>query len=182
MDETRELQKGDFSPALVRASYTLSEAEIRSAVKTTYIRRSLVIRIVQSAALIIIFLMYLQAVIVEPSYTTGVVMAVISLLVLAAVWAVPLFQANASTKRSVNDRFAYELEFYDKAIVVQESERSASRVAYEDSHLLDSRDFFILLVSRGTGLYCVPKRVLNEEEQETLAKHLYKRCAKATKI
>ncbi len=107
MEETREQLRGEFSPVLARLSYTLKETEVRAAVRTAYIMRALTLRLVQSAALIIILAMYIQAVTVEPSYTIGIMMTVVSAGVLAAVWLMPLDQAKAAADRAVNGRFSY---------------------------------------------------------------------------
>lgn len=181
MEETKEQQRGEFSPVLARLSYTLTEQEIRSAVRTAYIMRGLTLRLVQSAALGIILAMYIQAIVVEPSYTIGILMTVVSAGVLAAVWLMPLLQAKSAADRAVNGRFSYELALYDKAIVVQESERSASRVLYDDTHLIDTADFFILLVGNGKGLYCIPKHAVAEDDLSLVGQHLHSRCEKVTR-
>lgn len=179
MDEIREALRGDQSPIFARLSYVLREEEIRASIRTAYIRRSLVLKLVQSAALAIILAMYLQAVMVEPGYTVGVVMAVVSACILAAVWVVPLIQANASANRAVQGRFSYEMSFYDKAILIEESERSGVSILYDDTHLIDTREFFILLTGNGRGLYCIPKRAV--EDITAITEHLYKRCEKVTR-
>ncbi len=181
MEETKEQLRGEFSPVLARLSYTLTEEEIRLAVRTAYMMRALTLRLVQSVALGIILAMYIQAVVVEPSYTIGIIMTVVSAGVLAAVWLLPLAQAKAAADRAVNGRFSYELALYDKAIVVQESERSASRVLYDDTHLIDTADFFILLADRGRGLYCIPKHAVAEDDLTLVAQHLHSRCEKVTR-
>ncbi len=65
--------------------------------------------------------------------------------------------------------------------MVQESERSASRVLYDDTHLIDTADFFILLADRGRGLYCIPKHAVNEEDMALVTNHLHSRCEKVTR-
>lgn len=181
MEETKEQLRGEFSPVLARLSYTLSETEIRTAVRTAYYLRALTLRLVQSAALIIILAMYIQAVMVEPTYTIGILMAVVSAGILITVWLMPMLQAKSAADRAAKRRFAYDLALYDKAIVVQESERSASRVLYDDTHLIDTADFFILLCDRGRGLYCIPKHAVEEEELTLVTTHLHSRCEKVTK-
>lgn len=179
MDDTL-VGKEEYSPVLARLSYVLKEAEIRSAVRTAYIRRSLNLKIVQSAALVIILAMYIQAVVVEPAYTVGIVMSVLCAVILAAVWLMPLIQAKAAAERAVSGRFSYELAFYDKAIVIEESERSAGRVLYDETHLIDTRDFFILITAGGKGLYCIPKRAVEEKDLARITDHLRSRCEKVT--
>lgn len=182
MEENKDVVKNESCPVIARVSFTLGEQEALSAIKTACLRRGLGIRVAQTAALAVILAMYLQAVVIEPGYTLGFVMAAVCIAVLAAVWIAPLLQARRMAERALRERYSYSLAFYDIAMVVEESERSASRVPYDQSRLLDTPEFFILLGAGGRSLYCIPKRAVSKDELQPLSNHLHQRCEKATVV
>ncbi len=173
------LERGGLEPLTV--SYTLEAKEISEAVKLVHLRRGMVMRVAQSAALVIILLMYVQAVYVEPAYTTGYVMAAVAAAALTLVWTVPLIQSRGAAKKAAERPYRYEIEFHDLGLLVKESDASASRTVYSETDFYES-PALLLLVSGKNSLYCVPKRVLEPEEEQRLVRLLTARCAKAKKI
>ncbi|SDO07348.1 YcxB family protein [Acetanaerobacterium elongatum] len=161
MDENIKENENEeqFQPLYIK--FTLNPHEIYAAVKTAQFRRNRVLRMVQTVLLAIVFFLYIQAVWVDPTYVTGIILSILSLFVLAAVWLVPLFQARGAFKQASGQALDFEMEFDDADYSVTES-MGESSLYYHETQAVET-DALILLIVRRSKLFCIPKRAVEEQ-------------------
>lgn len=160
MDEIIRTEN-EQQPQPLYIKFTLNPREIYAAVKTAQFRRNRLLRMAQTVLLGIVFVLYLQAVWVDPTYVTGIMLSILSLFVLAAVWLVPLFQARSAFKQAADQSLDYEMEFDDADYTVTEA-RGENTLYYHETQAVET-DALILLIVRRTKLFCIPKRAVEEQ-------------------
>ena len=84
----------------INLKFTLSDEELAKCVRTMTFRRKLPLRIAESVLLAAICFLYLQAIIVDRTYTMGYMLFAISLFVLLSVWVVPLRQTQSAIRNA----------------------------------------------------------------------------------
>ncbi len=162
MDEL--IQQPNSQPLFI--SYTLTPQEVYGAVKTAQYRRNLLTRLIQTAVLLLIFAMYLQAVVSDPTYVMGIMLCILSLFVMGAVWLVPMIQARGAFKKASDMPLRYEIEFNEDTYSVNEVQ-GENELRYAETEAVETAAL-ILLIVRKTKLFCIPKRAIEEQELRDL--------------
>ena len=161
-----EEEEEEISGILIQ--YDLQPDEVTAALKAfqkkTVFKKNLIYTII----LVVLALLYLQAVIRNPDYTMGKVLGVFSVLVIGLLWYVPARRIRLTAKGVAVSQDTFTIEVSDVGFLIrEESGKYLIRYRTPSVSVIELPAVFVVCVSR-EKVFAIPKRCVPEDQMEEI--------------
>ena len=129
----------------------------------TQILKKRVLRLVETGLLAAITVMYLVSYLRNLSYTMGLVLAIICLVILAAIWIVPHLEARATASTYAANTKCFSICMSEYGIFADNEGLCTFFPIDDDMLVYETKKYFNLMIEN-RRLYVVPKSSLSEED------------------
>ena len=161
-----EEEEEEISGILIQ--YDLQPDEVTAALKAfqkkTVFKKNLIYTII----LVVLALLYLQAVIRNPDYTMGKVLGVFSVLVIGLLWYLPARHIRLTAKGVAVSQDTFTIEVSDVGFLIrEESGKYLIRYRTPSVSVIELPAVFVVCVSR-EKVFAIPKRCVPEDQMEEI--------------
>ncbi|MCI8602080.1 MAG: YcxB family protein [Oscillospiraceae bacterium] len=165
-DELDEEEEEDFSGIEVR--YDLRPEEAKAAMLAFQKKVLYKKNIFYSIILLILALLYLQAVIRNPDYAMGKALGVLSLLVIGLLWYLPFRHIQQTVKGIGASEDTFTIEISDVGFLIrEEGGKYLIRYRTPTVSVVELAEVFVVCVSR-EKMFAIPKRCVPEGQMEEI--------------
>lgn len=165
-DELDEEEEEDLSGIEIR--YDLRPEEARAAMLAFQKKVLYKKNIFYSIILLILALLYLQAVIRNPDYAMGKVLGVVSLAVIGLLWYMPLRHIQQTVKGIEASKDTFTIEISDIGFLIrEEGGKYLIRYRTPTVSVVELAEVFVVCVSR-EKMFAIPKRCVPEGQMEEI--------------
>lgn len=163
-----EEDEEELSGILIR--YDLQPDEVRAAMKAFQRKTLFRKNIIYTVVLVILALLYLQAVIRNPDYSMGKVLGLFSVAVIGLLWYLPARHISQTVKGVSLSEDTFTIEVSEVGFLIrEESGKYLIRYRTPSVSVIELPQVFVVCVSK-EKMFAVPKRCVPPEELEQVKK------------